>query len=423
MTEINSTLSGFYKLSPEERLQKIKEIVNLSDDEVSLLQSTGGFPIENADRMIENVIGTYELPLGIATNFQINGKDYLIPMVIEEPSVIAAASKLAKSARAEGGFTTDSDDPIMIGQIHLMDVEDPKQAMDQVLGLKEQFKKIIEEKDPTLCKFGGGFRDVECTVLETKFGPLVRIHLLVDCRDAMGANAVNTLVEAATPLIEETTGGKVYLKIITNLATKRLARAKAVFSMESLGGKEVVDRIIRCSEIAKTDPYRASTNNKGIMNAISAICIATGNDWRAIEAGAHSFAATKADHYTSLTTYSKDEKGNLIGEIEIPMAVGTIGGATRAHPLAQITLKIIGVKSAKELGEVMAAVGLAQNLAAMRAITSEGIQKGHMQLHAKNLAANSGAQGDLIEKIAAQMTKEKNISATRAEELLKIENQ
>jgi len=413
-----SEISGFYKLSVEDRLKAVKEFAGLTDEEAEVLRRTGALEAEQADRMIENVIGTTELPLGVATNFLINGRDYLVPMAIEEPSVVAAASNAAKMARVKGGFQTESTDPIMIGQIQLVDVSDASKAKEAVLSNKDEIIKVANEQDPLLVKLGGGAKDVEARVLEAPTGPMVVVHLLVDTRDAMGANVVNTMAEAASPLIEQVTGGKAHFRIVSNLADRRLARARAVFAKEALGGEEVVDGIIRGYELAAADPYRCATHNKGIMNGVVAVTMATGNDTRALESGAHAYA-TITGKYRPLSTWEKDSNGDLVGKIELPAAVGIIGGATAVHPVAKVSLKILGVKTARELGEIMAAVGLAQNLAAMRAIAVEGIQRGHMKLHARNIAATAGAKGKLIDRVAEQLVKEKKIRVDRAKEILK----
>ncbi|MFB0544743.1 MAG: hydroxymethylglutaryl-CoA reductase, degradative [Asgard group archaeon] len=414
----SSRISGFFKLSPAERLQKVKEFANLTDEETQILANTGCLNMEQVDRMIENVVGTIPIPIGIGVNFLINDQDKLIPMAIEEPSVVAAASNAAKMAREKGGFWTSSTDPIMIGQIQAVDIPDPYSAKMRILAKKEEILKLANEQDPVLVKFGGGAKDLQVRIIDTIKGPMVITHLLVDARDAMGANAVNTMAEAVAPLIEKTTGGRVFLRIISNLASHRLARATAVFSKEELGGEEVVDGILQAYAFALADPFRAATHNKGIMNGVIALVLATGNDHRAIEAGAHAYAAITGQ-YIPLTTWEKNKGGDLVGSIEIPMAVGTIGGATKTHPIARIALKILGVKTANELGEIIAAVGLAQNLAALRALATEGIQKGHMALHARNIAIMAGTTGDLVDKVAEILVKEKKIRVDRAEEVLK----
>jgi hydroxymethylglutaryl-CoA reductase len=412
-----SKISGFFKLSPEKRLKIVREFADLTEDEANAIKSSGGMKLEQADMMIENVIGTMEVPVGIATNFLINGKDYLIPMAIEEPSVVAAASNSAKMARVRGGFETSSTDPVMIGQIQVVDVEDPHGAKDTILSNKEKIIEFANKEDPILVKFGGGTKDVGVRVIDTIKGQMVIVHLLVDCRDAMGANAVNTMAEAVSPLIEELTGGRVFLRIISNLAVLRLARAKAVFSKDAIGGEEVVDAILTAYAFAAGDPYRCTTHNKGIMNGVTAVVLATGNDTRAVEAGAHSYAAFKGK-YKSLTHYEKNSDGDLVGSIEIPTAIGLIGGATAVHPVAKANVKILGVESASELGEVMAAVGLAQNFAALRALATEGIQRGHMSLHARNIAQTAGATGDEIDKVVERLVAEGKVRMDRAKEIL-----
>ena len=412
-----SDLKGFYKLNPSERLNLVKEFANLTDDEARALGSTGALPMEQANRMIENVVGVMPVTLGIAVNFLINGKDYLIPMAIEEPSVVAAASNAAKIARTRGGFTTSSTGPVMIGQIQLVGVKDPHGSRMVVLAAKGDLLKKANDQDPVLVSNGGGARDLEVKVLDTQVGPMVITELLVDCRDAMGANAVNTMTEAVAPMIESITGGRVYLRIISNLATKRLMRARAIFDKEALGGEDVVDGVVAAYAFAASDPFRCATHNKGIMNGVTAVVLATGNDTRAVEAGAHAYASISG-RYKPLSTWEKNSNGDLVGCVELPVAVGLIGGATAVHPIAKVTKKILGIKTATELGEVIAAVGLAQNLAALRALATEGIQRGHMRLHARNVAAMAGATGDLIDKVADAMVKEKKVRIDRAKEIL-----
>jgi hydroxymethylglutaryl-CoA reductase len=416
----SSQISGFYKLPPQERLKKVQELTGLTADEVATIGNTGALKPEQVDRMVENVIGVMPVPLGLAVNFLINNKDYLVPMAIEEPSVIAAASNAAKMARAAGGFTTSSTGPVMRGLIQVTGVKDPYSARFAVLSDKAKIMEICNAVDPILVKFGGGCKDVEAYVREVPNKPgheMLVVHLIVDCRDAMGANAVNTMAETVGPHLEKITGGRVYLRIISNLADKRLMRAKAVWTKESIGGEDVVDAVIKAYEFALADPYRAATHNKGIMNGISAVTLATGNDTRAIEAGAHAYAAITGT-YLPLTCYEKNANGDLVGTIELPLAVGLVGGATASHPTAKANVRILGVKTASELGEIMASVGLAQNFAALRALATEGIQRGHMQLHSRNVAIQAGATGDLIDKVAEAMISEKKVRADRAKELL-----
>ncbi len=410
-----SKISGFYKKSVEERLNIVKEFAELSDEEADFLLK-GHLDIELADRMIENVVGMTEVPMGIATNFLINGKDYLIPMAIEEPSVVAAASHAAKLAREGGGFYTSSTEPIMISQIQVVGLKNPHFAKMQVLEHKDELMRIANEQDPVLVKVGGGCRDITARVIDSKMGPMLVVHLHVDVRDAMGANAVNTMAEALAPYIEDITGGKVYLRILSNLAIYRLARARAVWKKDVIG-EETVEGILYAYEFARVDPFRAATHNKGIMNGIDAVLIATSNDWRAVEAGAHAYAAMTGQ-YTSMSHYEKDAEGNLVGSIEIPLAVGTIGGATSTHPKAKIARKILRVQNAREFSEILAAVGLAQNFAALRALATEGIQRGHMSLHARNIAVMAGAKGEEIDIVAEKLVEERKVRVDRAREIL-----
>jgi len=412
-----SQLSGFYKLSPKERVQLVKEFAGLTDEEVNLLQSTGSLDLDLANRMIENVVGAFPVPVGIAVNFLINKRDYLIPMAIEEPSVVAAASYAAKMARDGGGFFTNSTSPIMIGQIQAVRIKDPYGAKMAILAAKDEILKKANEQDPMLVSVGGGAKDLDVKVINASTGPMVITELHVDCRDALGSNAVDTMAEAVAPLIERITHGRVYLRIISNLATKRLARAWTIVPKKAVGGEEVVDGIVEAYAFAAADPYRAATHNKGILNGIIGVVIATCNDHRAVEAGAHAYAARNG-HYGPLSTWEKNENGDLVGSIELPMAVGIVGGATRVHPIAKIALKILGVKTANEFGEVLAAVGLAQNLGALRALSHEGIQRGHMSLHARNMAISAGAKGDLIDFIVEKMVEERKIRLDRAKELI-----
>lgn len=411
----SSRIPGFYKMTVEERLEKVAEFAGLDEGEKELLLGKA-LQLDVADRMIENVIGTFELPIGIATNFLIDGRDYLIPMVIEEASVVAAASNAAKMARAKGGFITSATPPVMIAQVQVTRLSDPYGAKMEILRHRDEIIAKANEQDPVLVELGGGCRDIEVRVIDTFRGPNVIVHLLVDVRDAMGANAVNTMAEAVAPLIERITGGKVYLRIISNLAVYRLARAKAVFDKETIGGEEVVEGIMEAYAFAKADPFRCATHNKGIMNGVSAVVIATGNDFRAVEAGAHAYAAMGG--YKPLTTYEVNKDGDLVGTIELPVAVGVIGGATRVNPLARVALKILGVKTAEELSRVIAAVGLAQNFAALRALATEGIQRGHMELHARNIAMMVGAVGDEVDRVAEVLVKEKKVRMDRAKEVL-----
>ncbi len=419
---MDSRISGFYKLPVEERRAKIAELADLSEEAVDAIGGQGLDDVR-ADTVSENVIGTLEYPLSVATNFTIDGEDRLIPMAVEETSVVAAASYSARMARTEGGFTTQVTGPLMIAQIQAVDIEDPYAAKMRILQDKERLMELADEQDPVLVKFGGGCEDIEVRVIDTPRGQMVVTHLIVNVQDAMGGNAVNTMAEALAPEIEDLTGGDVELRILSNLADRRLARATATIPPaeledddSDLTGEEVRDRIVDAWAFAEGDPYRAATHNKGIMNGIDAVTTATFNDWRAIEAGAHTYAAMGG--YDSLTTYEVDGEGNLACSIELPIQIGTVGGATQLQPVAQAAMEILDVDSADEFAGVLAAVGLAQNLAALRALVSEGIQQGHMSLHAKNIAIQAGADGDLVDEIAEQMVEEDAVRQDRAEELL-----
>jgi len=412
----SSNIPGFYKLSMEKRREILKKFANLTEEELDLIRNMGALGEHLADHMIENVVSVMEVPMGIAVNFLINDRDYLIPMAIEEPSVVAAASNAAKMARVKGGFKAIATDPIMIGQIEVSGMPDPFGAKFRILENKKKLLEIANQQDPILVKLGGGAKDIEVRILDEK-EPMIVVHILVDVRDAMGANAVNTMAEALAPYIAELSKGKVRLRILSNLATYRLARAYAVFDKDAIGGPDVVDGILEAYKFAMLDPYRATTHNKGIMNGIDAVLIATSNDWRAIEAGAHAYAAMNG--YKSLTKWEKNEDGDLVGYIELPMAVGIVGGATSTHPKAKIARKILNVSSAQEFAGVLAAVGLAQNFAAIRALATEGIQRGHMELHARNVAISAGAIGDEIDLVANELVRQKKIRLDVAQEILK----
>jgi hydroxymethylglutaryl-CoA reductase len=416
----SSEAPGFYKKKPSERLDFVKKFANLSDEETESISGYGALGEETANRMIENVVGTFPLPLGIAPNFMVNKKEYIVPMALEEPSVVAAATHMAKGTRKTGGINADSDEPIMIGQIQLVDLEDPFAAKEKITSKKEEIIDLANEQDPILVKFGGGCKNIEVRVLDSDTGPMVITHLLVDCRDAMGANAVNTMAEAVAPRLETITGGRVYLRIISNLAIYRKTRASAIWPSKFLGGKEVVDGIIEAFAFACADPFRVATHNKGIMNGIDPVVIATGNDWRAIEAGAHAYGQWKEGH-SSFTHWEKTKDGDLKGSIEIPMAIGLVGGATATHPTAKTCVKILGVKipgGASELSQIICAVGLCQNLGALRALASEGIQRGHMGLHARNLAVQAGAKDNEIDEVAEMLKQSGTVRADVAEKFL-----
>lgn len=416
-----SRISQFYRKSYPERLAIIRDWLGLASDDI--LPLTDGLALEQATNMIENVVGMYNLPFAIGTNFLINGRDYLVPMVIEEPSVVAAVSNAAKMFRVGGGFTTSSDEPIMTGQIQVLDLPDITAAVEAIEENKEALIREANERAGSILQRGGGARDIEVRIFEeTSLGPMFVVHLLFDTRDAMGANAVNTAVEHLAPSVESLTGGRVNLRILSNLTDRRKARAQgrvsaSVLERDDSSGEDAVTAIVEAGIFAEIDPYRAATHNKGIMNGIDAVVVATGNDWRAVEAGAHAYAS-RDGRYTSLTKWWQGDDGDLYGSIELPLAVGIVGGATRVHPTAQLALRILGVETARELSEVMAAVGLAQNFAAIRALATEGIQRGHMRMHARQLAIAAGASAEIIPKIVQQMIVEKNIRLERAKTLV-----
>ncbi len=413
----SSRIKGFYKLSLDERLKIVAEWAGLSDEEVELLRNLGNLPERIADSMIENVIGGMTMPFAVAVNFRINGKDYLVPMVIEETSVVAAASNAAKMLREGDGIIARAGPQEMIGQVMLVNVTAPRYKAMKIIEHKEEILDHARQQDSTLLRLGGGPRDLEVRVIDSKIGTVIVVHLIVDVLDAMGANAVNTMVESIAPLLEKITGGEARLRIISNYATRRIVRAWARTRPENVGGEDIAKKIVEASILADIDPYRAVTHNKGIMNGIIAVALATAQDHRAIEAGAHAYAA-RTGVYKPLSYWELDEEGYLVGSIELPLQVGIVGGATKVHPISRIALKILGVKTAKELAEIMAAVGLAQNLAALRALVHEGIQKGHMRLHARNLAIMAGAQGELIDKIAERMISKGRIRFDYAKKLL-----
>ncbi len=417
-----SRIPSFYNLPLDERAQKLAEAAGLSLEELAGLHAAG-LSAEGADHMVENAVGTFALPLGIGLNFVVDGREVLVPMAIEEPSVIAGASFMAKLARAGGGFRTTSSEPLMIGQMQVLEVKDLQASRTALLAHKADLLALADDIDPLLKKLGGGARDLEVRLIDdSPIGAFLVVHLIYDVRDAMGANAVNTACERLAPQVEKISGGRVHLRILSNLADRRLTRAECTIPAAELAfgdfsGERVRDGILEAWAFAAADPYRAATHNKGIMNGVDAVVIATGNDWRAIEAGAHAYAA-RGGRYTSLSTWARDEQGNLTGWLEMPMAVGIVGGATKVHPGAKAGLKLMGVQRAADLAGIIVSVGLAQNLAALRALATEGIQRGHMTLHARQVAAAAGASGEQIERIAAQMVAEKTIRIDRAEEIL-----
>ncbi|MEK0322516.1 MAG: hydroxymethylglutaryl-CoA reductase, degradative [Nitrosopumilus sp.] len=413
----DSSISKFFEKSRKERLDIVANFANLSNEELDILQSNnGGISYDKADKMVENAIGTFSLPLGIATNFKINSKDYIIPMVIEEPSVIAAASKGAKIARIKGGFEVTADESYSIGQIQVLDVDIPS-AIQKITSSSNEILQLANFKSNTLSKMGKGAKEISCKEIDTPSGKMLIVELLIDVGDAMGANITNTMCEAVSPMIEKISGGRTLLRILSNYSTRRIAKAKAVFDKEAVGGENVVNDIILAFEFADNDVYRAVTHNKGIMNGIISVANAVGQDSRAIEAAANAYAA-KSGRYRSLSKWSKDNDGNLVGTLEIPLSVGIVGGIVNVHPVAKVCTKILRVSTAQELTCVMIAAGLAQNYSAIRALATEGIQKGHMRLHARNLVAAAGAAPEQIDKIVQKMIEEKKISLDRAKELL-----
>ena len=422
----NSRLKGFYKLTVEERRQLIAEICNLGPEQTAALAKSGDLNDDAADRMIENVIGTMSLPVGVATNFIIDQKHYVIPFCLEESSVVAAASNMAKRCHVHGGFTSTNDGPMMIAQIQILGIENHEEAKQEILNNKSTLMDLANSLPSTMIRLGGGCKDLTTRSIETLSGQMFIVHIHVDCRDAMGANAVNTMAELLAPELEKITSGRALLRILSNLATERLARVKAKFTPEEISntggtedGSKIIDGIIEAYHFAVADPYRAATHNKGVMNGISAVAVACGQDWRAIEAGCHAYVAFSQGKYGSMTHWEVDADGNLVGSIETPMAVGIVGGASKVHPVARTNLEILGVDSAQELASVMAAAGLAQNLGALRALATSGIQKGHMRLHARNMAVSAGAEGKEIEDVAKLLIEyEGPITQTKVSEIL-----
>ncbi len=419
----NSRISGFYQKTLEERLTIVSQWANLDDSASDVLKGSMGLSLEQAGHMIENTIGRYSLPMGIGTNFLINEKDYLVPMVIEEPSVVAAVSNAAKMFRAGGGFISHSDEPIMIGQIQILDVDDIETSKSKIIDNKSLLLNEADKVGGSIVKRGGGARDIEVRIFkDTLIGNMIVVHLIYDTREAMGANAINTAAEHLAPFLEEITGGRVNLRILSNLTDKRKAYAEGVvpadlLARNGISAEEAVQSIVEAGIFAELDPYRATTHNKGIMNGIDAVVLATGNDWRAVEAGAHAYAARRG-RYSSLTKWWKDDDGNLRGSIEVPLAVGTVGGATRVHPAAKVALQILGNPGSQELSEIMACVGLAQNFGAIRALATEGIQHGHMRMHARQLAVAAGAESSMVTMVAQQLITENNIRLQRAQEIV-----
>lgn len=422
----SSRIPGFYNKTIDDRQNMIKDMHDFTEESLEALHSASPLSIETADKMIENVIGTFQLPYGLGLNFLINGKEYIVPMAVEEASVVAAVSHIAKIVRDAGGFTAESTNRVMIGQIQVVGCDDFAAAKEAILEEKQMLIQAANDAYPSIVERGGGAEDLDVRILNeetgSKYSKMLIVHLYADTVDAMGANMINTMLESIAPIVEEIARGKVYLRILSNLADRSLARARCVIPPELLktgdfSGEEVRDGVIHAYEFAASDPYRAVTHNKGVMNGIDAVVVATGNDWRAVEAGAHAYAA-KDGHYGSMTTWTKDESGNLVGELELPMSIGTVGGATRVHPMAKLSLELLDVKSSKELSEVIVSAGLAQNLGALKALVTDGIQKGHMSLHSRSVAVAAGATGEMVDIIAKEMIKLKDIRVGKAKELV-----
>ncbi len=400
-----SRLSGFYKLDVRSRVEEVARLAGLDHGDRCALLEMAGFGLREADHMIENVIGILPLPIGIAANFKIDGVDRLVPMAIEEPSVVAAASNSARRMRHGLGVRTWASEPIMISQIQLTEVPDMDTAVAAVMSAKDELLATANEGHDRLRAAGGGTRDLECRVLsDTRVGPMLIVHLLVDVRDAMGANAVNGMAEAIAPRLESLTGAQSCLKILSNYTTERRVRAAVEMSAEEIAtdvaaAVEVATEVEKASALAEADPYRAATHNKGILNGIDAVLIATGQDFRAVEAGAHAWASRNG-RYTALATWTRTAGNGVRGELELPLSVGIVGGITKVHPVVKVALKILGVQSASDLARVAAAAGLAQNFGALHALATEGIQRGHMSLHARNIAAVAGAGPHEIADVA-----------------------
>jgi hydroxymethylglutaryl-CoA reductase len=415
---MTSRLPGFKDLAVEERRRRVSAEAGIGADVLDVLSPEQGLSLEQADHMVENVVGILGVPVGIATNFVVNGREVLVPMATEEPSVVAAASNLARMARDHGGFVTSSSPPLMQAQVQVLDVADPSGARLRLLAARDELIALADDQDPALVRFGGGVRDVIVRLVPSSRQTYVVVHLVVDVRDAMGANAVNTMAEAIAPRVAEIAGGRTLLRILTNKADLRLTRVSATFDAELLGGHDVVENMLDAAEFAVADPYRAATHNKGIMNGITAVVLATGNDTRAVEAGAHSHAIGPDGRYTSLSRYEKSRDGHLVGTLELPMAVGLVGGATKVHPVARANVSVLGVTTATELAEIVLAVGLAQNAAALRALASEGIQRGHMSLHARNVAVTAGARVDEIDAVVRSLVERREVRVEVAEQVL-----
>ncbi|MDW5597462.1 hydroxymethylglutaryl-CoA reductase, degradative [Conexibacter stalactiti] len=414
---VNSRLPGFYKLALDERFAALAEASGADPAALEDLRAERDAILPIADGMVENAVGLMPVPLGIGANFRVNGRDHLVPMASEEPSVIAAASNLAQVARERGGFFCSTTAPLMIAQVQVLDVADPHAAKLRLHEHRDELLAAADEQDPVLVRLGGGARELEVRVIDGPRGTHVVVHLVVDVGDAMGANAVNTMAEALAPRIAEIARGRVLLRILSNKADRRLARARAVFAADKLGGPQVVDGIVEAYQLAADDPYRAATHNKGIMNGISAVVLATGNDTRAVEAGCHSHAV-RDGRYTTLSHMERDADGDLVATLEVPMPVGLVGGATKTHPTARAAVRLLAVETAAELAQIVVAVGLAQNVGALRALATEGIQRGHMTLHARNVAIAAGAAPGEVDAVVRRLVAGGAVRADRAEAAL-----
>jgi len=420
----SSRISKFYQLSIQDRLKILKERGFIDSDQLREMSSgKGSLRPDEADKMIENVIGVFNMPMGLGLNFKINGNDYIVPMVVEEPSIVAAVSSAAKLVRNFGGFESKSTEPILVGQVQIIDVDHPLKAKNAILQRKNEILNLANDTHPNMVARGGGAKDLEVILhhAASRFGDMVIVHLFVDTRDAMGANLVNSMCENIASLIERISGGRVFLRILSNYATRSLVKTKCTIPTNLLEGKgnsgdKVREGIILANHFAAVDVFRATTHNKGIMNGIDAVAIATGNDWRAIESGAHAYAA-RGKSYSSLTNWYKDEKGNLIGQIELPLKVGIVGGPLQSNPAVKVVHQLMGIKSAKELAEVMGAVGLAQNFSALRALVTEGIQRGHMSLHARTVTVAAGTPEHLFEDVVDELIESGNIKVWKAQEI------
>jgi len=422
-----SRFPGFYKVTVAERRLLVSEATGTSPDEMASALRYGGLDPETADKFVENVLGTYALPYGVCLNVRVNQHDYVVPMVVEEPSVVAAASSAAKMVRAGGGFVAESDRPVMTSQVQITEVQDVPSAIASILRYKKEVVALADAAVPGLVQRGGGASGLDVRQLGTDADRMLVVHVHVDCRDAMGANLVNTIAEAVADRLAALAQGKVGLRILTNLCDKRCVRVTcrvpaSELATETMNGEDVIDGIVNASRFAELDPYRAATHNKGVMNGIDAVTIATGNDWRAVEAGAHAFAS-RSGRYAPLALWRRAEplpsgEGILGGRLEMPVALGTVGGTLRVHPAARLSLRMLGVTAATDLAQIAASVGLANNLSAIRALATDGIQRGHMALHARTVALAAGAVGSMVEQVAQMIVEARDVTLEAAKRAL-----